>query len=584
MQKMSMQTKVSLVVLAGVALVSSARGESPAVGHWSGTLKPTGAELKLVIHIQEEKGGNLKATMDSPDQGSFSLPISASFEKGTLTCELKQPQAKFEGKLNAAKDEFSGQWDQNGKLDLTLKKGDAAKLAAPDLPKSLDGAWEGKLNAGGVDIRVVIHVKRLPGGAFVLALDSPDQGANGIPINAMSFKDDTLEFESKTIKGSYEGKYDAKTKEIKGEWRQGGGTIPLSLKKTDKVSELRRPQTPKAPFPYRSEEVTYENKAGGVKLAGTLTLPAGDGPFPAALLITGSGAQDRDETLMGHKPFLVLADHLTRNGIAVLRVDDRGVGGSTGSTSNSTSEDFAGDVLTGLDFLKSRKEIDPRRLGLIGHSEGGIIAPMVASRSTDVGFIVLMAGTALTGQEILTLQRNLISKAMGVEDSKIKANESVVAALVAALKAEKDPKAAVAKLKQAAKDAIAALSDADKKSLGDPDALVNTAVGQMSSPWFRFFLFYDPRVALRQVSCPVLALNGAKDLQVPPKENLTEIAKALKEKGNANVTTVELAGLNHLFQTCKTGAPAEYAQIEETISPDALKVIGNWIVERTTGR
>ncbi len=245
------------------------------------------------------------------------------------------------------------------------------------------------------------------------ALASPDQGANNIPISSISLKDNVLTFESKVIGAKFTGKKNEKGTAFEGEFNQGGAKFPLTLTKTDKITERARPQTPKPPFPYRAEDVKYENKAGGVKLAGTLTLPPGAGPFPAVILITGSGAQDRDESMLGHKPFLVLADYLTRRGVAVLRVDDRGVGGSTGSIKTSTSEDFAGDVLAGLEFLKGRKEIDRKKIGLIGHSEGGIIAPIAAARSKDVAFIVLMAGTGLPGSQIVEAQGQLILKAGG---------------------------------------------------------------------------------------------------------------------------------------------------------------------------
>jgi uncharacterized protein len=579
--------RLTSFVLAGITFLPLAQAASPVAGDWSGTLMiPGGSQLTMVFHFQEDKSGALKASFDSPDQGSFLIPVdTATLDKGMLTCELKKLSGKFVGKLNDAKTELVGEWTQNGANPLTLTKGDPAKLAAPELPKRLDGTWEGKLKAnGGIELRLVVHVKRLPGGTLVLALDSPDQGANGIPISGMTFNEGSVRFESKAVAGSYEGKLDPKLDEIKGDFKQGGGSTPLLLKKTDKVSETRRTQMPKPPFPYNAEEVAYENKAGGVKLAGTLTVPPGAGPFPAALLITGSGPQDRDESLLGHKPFLVLADELTKRGIAVLRVDDRGVGGSSGSVSNSTSEDFVGDVSTGVEFLKARREIDPKRIGLIGHSEGGIIAPMVAARSRDVAFIVLMAGTALTGEEILTLQRKLIGSAMGESPEALKVNEAVIHRMVEALKAEKDSKVAAEKMRAVAKEVLDGLSEDQKKLLGNASAIVDASVGQLNSTWFRFFLVFDPRTALRKVTCPVLAVNGEKDLQVPPKENLAEIAKALKEAGNTHFVIKELPGLNHLFQTCKTGAPSEYGQIEETIAPEALKTIGDWVVEQSRPR
>jgi pimeloyl-ACP methyl ester carboxylesterase len=345
---------------------------------------------------------------------------------------------------------------------------------------------------------------------------------------------------------------------------------------------VRRPQTPKAPFPYKVVDVSYPNKPGGVTLAGTLTEPEGAGRFPALVLISGSGAQDRDETIFEHKPFLVLADTLTRRGMAVLRVDDRGVGGSTGSTSASTSDDFADDVLAGIAFLKTRKEIDPGRIGLIGHSEGGIIAPMVAARSPHVAFIVLMAGTGLPGEEILYLQGQAMMKAMGAEEKALKNQLAIQKRLFEIVKAEKDEKAAETKMRESVKNWANTLSEDDRKALGNVEgleALISSQLKMASSPWFRYFLTYDPRPALAKVRCPVLALVGEKDRQVPAKENLSQIELTLKAAGNTRVTVKELPGLNHLFQKCQTGAISEYAELEQTIDPSALTVIADWITE-----
>jgi pimeloyl-ACP methyl ester carboxylesterase len=315
-----------------------------------------------------------------------------------------------------------------------------------------------------------------------------------------------------------------------------------------------------------------------------LTLPVGNGPFPAVILISGSGAQDRDETLFQHKPFLVLADALTRRGVAVLRVDDRGVGGSSGSTSQSTSEDFAGDVVAGIAFLKARPDIDAHKIGLIGHSEGGLIAPLVAGRSPDVAFIVLMAGTGMPGADVMYQQGRLILKTLGADEKTIERQRSLQQRLFAIIATEKDHGRSIARLREEAKKIVSELPEADRKNARAVEAEVEAQIIGVDSPWFRFFLTFDPRTAFRQVHCPVLALNGEKDLQVAPKENLSEIEKALKEAGNMRVTIRELPGLNHLFQTCKTGAVAEYAIIEETIAPAALKVIGDWVVDRVQAR
>jgi uncharacterized protein len=289
--------------------------------------------------------------------------------------------------------------------------------------------------------------------------------------------------------------------------------------------------------------------------------------------------------LLSHKPFLVLADHLSRRGIAVLRVDDRGIGGSTGSIKTSTSDDFAGDVLAGLAFLKGRKEIDGKKLGLIGHSEGGIIAPIAATRSKDVAFIVLMAGTGLPGTQILEAQGQLILKAAGSSESEMKFERDAQNRLIDIIAQEKDEKVAQSKLATALKEIRAAMSDSDRQALANsPGGLSDAAVDAFNNAWFRYFLTYDPRPTLRRVRCPVLAINGEKDLQVPAKENLAQIEKALKAGGNRNVKTVELPGLNHLFQPCKTGSPSEYGTIETTIAPEALKTIGDWILEQPPAR
>ena len=442
------------------------------------------------------------------------------------------------------------------------------------------GTWQGTLQFPGAELRLVFRISQNSDGSWTALLDSPDQGAKDIPTSKVVVENDRLLIESQIVAGGFSGKSNADFSEIAGQWKQAGLEIPLVLKKTDRVTGPARPQEPKKPYPYLEEEVVYDNAAAGIKLAGTLTLPPGGGPFTAVLLITGSGAQDRDETVMGHKPFWVLADYLTRRGIAVLRVDDRSVGGSGGDFSTSTTLDFAGDVLAGIAYLKSRKEIDPGRIGLIGHSEGGLIAPLAAVKNPkDVAFIVLMAGPGIVGEEILLLQGKLIGKANGSSDSAIALDSEQQKKMFRILKEEKDPAAMEARLRQAMKETMAKLSAEEQKKL--PPAAQEASLRMIMSPWFRFFLTYDPRPALRQVTCPLLAVNGEKDLQVPPAENLKAIAAALKAGGNAKFTVKQLPGLNHLFQTAQSGSPSEYAGIEETIAPAALQLIGDWIQERT---
>ena len=458
----------------------------------------------------------------------------------------------------------------------------AAAATGADAP-SPAGIWEGTLKAGPTDLRLVLRVEQVAGKAPSATLDSPDQGALGMKVTSVEIKDGTLTAELKPLAASFAGKLDEAGTTATGEWSQGGGKLPLTLKKVDKATEViqRRPQMPKPPFPYNAEDVAFENKPGKARLAGTLTVPEGAGPFPAALLITGSGPQDRDETLMGHKPFLVLADDLTRRGIAVLRVDDRGVGKSTGDLANATSKDFAGDVKAGVAYLKTRKEVDPRKIGLIGHSEGGLIAPMVAAESGDVAFVVLLAGTGLDGSKIIAMQARLISAAAGASAAVLDKQAALQARMIAAIKANPDAKLAATRLKALAKEILDALTPEERAAMALTEAGAEAGLGRMNKPWFRYFLTYDPVPTLSKVKCPVLAINGEKDLQVPPRENLKAIADALKAGGNARATIVEIPGVNHLFQTCKTGSPGEYAQIEETFAPAALKVVGEWVVSQT---
>lgn len=451
----------------------------------------------------------------------------------------------------------------------------AQEAANPDVV----GAWGGTLVVPGAQLRIVFRITRNADGTLSTMMDSLDQGAVDIPMDVTRFDGRNLHLELTAAQAVYDGVMNDAATEFKGLWKQGGSAFELNLTRKETPAALNRPQNPVPPFPYRSEDVVYSNTAAGITLAGTLTIPSGKGPFPAAILITGSGAQDRDESLLGHKPFLVIADYLTRRGTAVLRVDDRGVGGSTGNTAESTSADFAGDVLSGVQFLKGRPEIDPSRIGLIGHSEGGMIAPMVAAQSKDVAYIVLLAGPGLTGEEIVRRQNELQIRAAGGNDAVVAQQQEYFDRLLPIVRMT-DPEA----INKAVQDLMAwiygQMSDAEKQSIGNDMSKLEIALRQTMNPWFRYFIDYDPVPVLRKVTCPVLALNGSKDLQVPPKEDLAAIAAALEEGGNQDYTTLELPGLNHLFQHCQTGLGTEYGIIEETFAPEALQIMADWILQR----
>ncbi|MBE0538370.1 MAG: alpha/beta fold hydrolase [Ignavibacterium sp.] len=448
--------------------------------------------------------------------------------------------------------------------------------------KDLSGIWSGKLELPNtVKLTVVFNLAQDSAGNYSSTLDSPDQGAKGIPTESTIIKDDSITIQIPVIKGFFTGKIFYDEMKIVGKWNQGGMVLDLVVKKVDKLEEVRRPQEPKEPFPYKSEDVKFENKVDNITLAGTLTLPENGNNFPAVVMITGSGGEDRNEEVFGHKPFLVIADYLTRNGIAVLRFDDRGIGQSTGNQATGTSEDFVRDVLAGVDYLKSRTEINHSKIGLIGHSEGGMIAPMAAVKSDDVDFIILMAGTGISGDSILILQSELIQRAEGMPEEEIQKSLKEQREIYSMIVSSDDKTTLEKQLRDKFNSEYSAMSDDEKSKLGDPEVYLNMQIKTLTSPWFNYFIKYNPQPTLEKVKCPVLAINGGNDLQVPPEQNLSAIESALKKGGNKNYEIKLLPGLNHLFQTSATGAVSEYATIEETVAPIALETMAAWIKKIT---
>lgn len=470
-------------------------------------------------------------------------------------------------------------------IALALLSVAGTRANAEDKPApNIAGTWQGSLDLTVVKLRLVVEFKEKEGGGYTATMDSPDQNAFGIPIDEVTLADKTVKFTIKALGGAYEGRLADDGKQIDGKWSQGGSSLAMVLKPGEKVGPPKRPQEPKPPFPYNAEEVSYENKEAGIKIAGTLTLPKEGGPFPAVLLISGSGPQDRNEEIMGHKPFLLWADYLTRRGIAVLRVDDRGVGGTSGKPGEATIEDHAVDALAGVAYLKSRSDIDPKRIGLMGHSEGGLVAPVAAVKSQDVAFIVMLAGTGVNGEQILYSQGKLIAKAAGASDEAAAQNEEMQKKIFAIVKETEDPAAAALKLAAVVLELKANLTEEQKKAVEASAGLAEAQLKMVLSPWFRHFLTYDPKPVLEKVKCPVLAICGEKDLQVDPKLNLPPIEAALKAAGNSDYTVKELPGLNHLFQASQTGAISEYQQIEETINPAALEVVSAWLQQRVAAK
>lgn len=451
-------------------------------------------------------------------------------------------------------------------------------LLAQEQPdkKALTGSWLGSINVNSIKLRLVFNIKLNDKDSLTATMDSPDQNAKNIPLGRVISKSDSLIIQAPLLLGYYKGVTKSDST-IEGYWTQRGQSYKLDIKKLKSAFAVNRPQEPKPPFPYSSEEVTFGNKKFNIFLAGTLTIPEGKGPFPAVILITGSGAQNRDEAIMGHKPFLVIADWLSKNGIAVLRYDDRGVGKSQGNYATANSADLATDAEAAYLFLKSNPKINPSAIGLMGHSEGGLIAPIVAASNPGVAFILSLAGPGVSGEQILLRQKADIQRLSGVSDAEIQKGTAENKKLFAILKKEGDNVKAEAKVLETYRKILT-----DKKlppqDIESGVSQIKATFGAPTYPWYRYFIMTDPAKFWKMVKCPVLAINGDKDLQVSADLNLPAIELALKSGKNINVKTVKLPGLNHLFQHCKTGMPSEYGEIEETFSPEAMKIISDWIL------
>jgi pimeloyl-ACP methyl ester carboxylesterase len=561
--------KKLFIILAFITITTSLSLAQDIVGDWHGSLKVGQAELRLVLHVTKVADGSLKATLDSIDQGAPGIPVNVvTLRDSKLDLTVDAVHGTYAGKVNADASEIDGTWTQGAPLELNFHRGGiAAKAAKPAKPSDIDGDWLGTLDTGMGKLRLLLHLINTEDG-LTATMDSLDQGANGLPVTSIARTGASLKFEMKGIGGAYDGTISADLSTFNGTWTQGGKSWPLAFKRVRNAAELelRRPQNPVKPYPYREEEVSYSNPTAKIELAATLTIPPGKGPFPAVLLIVGSGPHDRDETLMGHKPFVVLADYLTRKGIAVLRADKRGVGKSGGDYSKAVMADFASDAEAGVAYLKTRVEVNSHKIGLVGHSEGGIEAPMAATHDPDVAFIVMMAGPGVPGDEILQQQVVLIGRAAGKSQEEVEKDAAIQKEVLATVKKDEDDAALEKDLRAVMAGKV-------------PEAQMGMQIKIVSSPWFRDFLRYDPAATLSKVTCPVLDINGEKDLQVPPEQNLPAIRKALAAGGNKNFEVVELPGLNHLFQTAKTGGVDEYGDIEETMSPVALEKVASWILK-----
>ena len=426
----------------------------------------------------------------------------------------------------------------------------------------IEGYWKGQLDLGVQKLEVAFDIKAAENG-FSATLDVPAQGASDIPVDETVFQDNHLQLTMKAMGASYSGTLNEGR--IEGEFTQRGMTFPLNLEKGERESQRARPQDPQPPFDYRIEEVSFVNEKEGNTLTGTLTIPTGNGPFPAMVLVSGSGQQNRDEELMNHRPFWVIADYCAMHGVAVLRYDDRGMGASTGEVEDATSLDFSYDAEAAFDFLRKQKHIDAKRVGILGHSEGGVINFMVSARRPEVAFLVSLAGPSVNGIEVLKAQGEAIYRAQGLSEEAIAFSSATNNQLYGIIEESESREEADSQLRQLV------------KGWGYNEELTERTVGELASPWMYYFLKYDPTEAIVKTTCPALLLNGSKDMQVIASQNMPSYERIIAEHGKTNLTLRELPDLNHLFQHCETGSPNEYFEIDETISPEVLEMIVGFV-------
>jgi hypothetical protein len=451
--------------------------------------------------------------------------------------------------------------------------------AAQPGEEALPGWWQGQLSAEAGGFRFALHLTRGDDGRLAGALDSVDQGVDGIPLADLSFADGQLGFRVTIGEGRFRGRLAADGQSLAGTLSSHGADLALTFKRAAGPLPRLRPQEPSGDLPYQALEVSVPVPAApGVKLAGTLTVPPGPGRFPAAVLIAGSGPTNRDESVFTHRPFLVLADHLTRHGIAVLRYDKRGIAGSSGDYASATLFDLAADAEAAARWLRDQPQIAGDRVGLIGHSEGGLVAPLVAARVPEVAYLVLLAGPAVIGSEVLIHQNVLMHRLAGFSPAALARLESAQRAVLRAAAAGGSPAGRRERLRPLVRNLLAA------EGAPDDPALVDKATAQVNTPWMQAFISYDPAPALRRVRCPTLALWGDLDMQVDPAQNLPALVAAFESGGLRDYTVTKVPRVNHLLQPATTGNVDEYARTSVTILPDILEQVRDWILRQTRPR
>ncbi len=551
-------------------------------GDWEGVVGPDSLNLSVIVHFEAGQDG-LTGTADIPAQSARGLPLEileTTDDAVVFTIAETPGEPTFEGELTDD-DLITGTFTQGGQsLPFRLER----RVDVPEAPPVVEaflGSWQGVIGPDSLDLMVGVTFEEVDG-AFVGRITIPTQSFEGL-LGVRAATEQTINFVIEGVPGNPTFEATLAEDQLQGTFTQSGASYPFSLTRSDAplAVSISRPQDPQPPFPYREEEVTYSN--GDVTLAGTLTLPEGDGPFPAMLMITGSGAQNRDEELAGHRPFLVIADAVTRAGVAVLRVDDRGVGGSSGDLSQATYDDLVGDVEAGVAFLKARPEVDANRVGLFGHSEGGYLAPLAATRA-DVAFVIMMAGPSVDGERVLELQNRLLLELADAPQTDVEAQVRFLRTLKEVLErsiydeSAYDEAAALVETRVA--EQFASLPEDERPDEATQAQAVIAQQENIVSPYFRSFFLYDPQPALRQLDKPVLAFYGNLDVQVPPVQSVGPLRAALRSAGNDDVTIQVFDGLNHLMQPAVRGGLEEYSQIETTVAPEVLSLITEWLTER----
>ena len=572
--------KFAILAILNLSIAQTANAQKTKTENWLGTLDVKVAKLRLQLELKADEDGSFSGDMISLDQGATRIKLDRVVRtKDKLEFRINSPAISFAGTLNEEQSVAKGKFTQGRAFDIQFER-----VAEVEPDKHIQ-SWQGTMQAGAKTFDFQFRIFEDSKGNLLAKLDSFTEKLAGIQCEVETQgREVTITIPATAAK--YVGTLSEDKKTMEGKWLQGGGEFPLSLDKIPleqtRRLDLKRPQTPKPPFDYEAADFVVPTKqfssgqTAEFDLAGTITMPPGDGPFAAVILISGSGPQDRDETIFEHKPFFVIADHLTKQGFAVIRYDERGVAKSTGEFSGATSFDFAQDVESVISWAKTQPKVDSKRIVLAGHSEGGLIAPMVASRNKDVAGVILLAGPGVSGAKIIQNQSRKIAAVAGLPEDILDRQDRMLEKILARIDSGKpfDDE-----FKDSLGSEFSSLSEEKNEAFAMED-VVDAALAKMESPWMSNFVRYDPYEALTKTGCPILSVIGSNDLQVDPELNLPAIESAVKAGGNEDFVQMELPELNHLFQRSETGSPGEYVQIEQTLDPSLLDEMTKWLKKR----